>query len=367
MKRGFVIVTLLTTILILSVMVSGLFHKSEDPQLAPFDVGVNVGNAPPLIITPVPDVIDNDNPGAPNTINPITGSVNNAEIRFVVQDANGVADMPGGVGSTESIILATAVGQVAAATLPTDPNMEVYVTGPAFGLNTLATSCSELAGCPDCGATPNRREYTCTVPMQYYFEPGTNTWTLTAVIADASDATDTDSSKTFTHASLVGFELAAGGVSWSLISLTSSDQVADAPLGLTNRGNVDITGGDITGSDLVPSSGTGDDLPVNTFTMSTLNGVGPPPQQCDDADHPSGIPTTADELFNGAPAVPITNGGPVNLPFGDGLGGAPSVDNELLYFCIQEQLDTLGLNLISPSYSASSGNLPPNPWDLVLS
>ncbi len=38
--------------------------------------------------------------------------------------------------------------------------------------------------------------------------------------------------------------------------------------------------------------------------------------------------------------------------------------NEFLYFCIQDQLDTLGVTLTSPSYSATAAGA--NPWDITL-
>jgi len=336
----------------------GLFDFFKgDVRESPVNVGVGVGGTAPKIKNPLPDIVDRDNPILSNEINPRAGLTNIAEVRFVARDSSGIADLPGGVTSIEAIDLATSVGEVAAGTA----NMEVYVTSPLYGTNVLATTCAEDPACPNCGSFSNAREYICEVPMEYYLEPDTQ-WEITAEVADSGDLSDSNKQKRFVVNSLTAFSL-SGGITWNSINLSAVDQVADSALGLTNIGNVDITQGDVTGRDLTPSA-TGDNLPVNAFTISTQTG-GAPLAECDDTDHPSGGGVTADELVdNSTITIGASGGSPVDLPYGDGAGGAPVSDSELLYFCVPDQLDTLGLTLTSPSYSATTTGL--NPWDITL-
>jgi len=383
---GVILVFAIFAISIVSARHAGWHFWGAEPQQAPFDATVTVSNAPPVIITPLPDVIDNDNditPGTPNDINPIGAGVNNAEIRFVVQDPNGIADLPGGGTSTESIILATTVGAVAASTLPTDPNLEVHVRGPVFAIDIFAPSCSELVACPDCGALVNVREYSCTVPIDYFREPGL--YTLTVAIADPNPtlAFDSDSSKTFTLNSVTSFEITSPltGIRWTGLSVSSPDTVVDAPLGLTNRGNVGITSGSIQASDLTPDPSGTSNLPANSFSVSQATDLVGIPDECCTLNNVdvscTSTTDTADELSNlavtigaaGAPALPPS------LPFGDGSGGVPPVDNELLHFCVWEQLDahvpTLTLDAAS-GYSSTStkgvvAGVAGNAWALLLS
>jgi len=347
MKRG----NLIISILILAVMIpfanaGFLDFFKKDVKESPVDVSVGVLGATPTIITPLPNVADNDNPINPNEINPILGLANTAKIRFVAQDSNGLTDLPGGATSTETIDLATSVGEVTANTA----NMEVYATNPGTdyaATNYLATTCVEDPACPNCGALPNAREYVCDITMQYYYEPGS--WTVTVAIADPGNNIDTDSSKTFTVNALSG-PVPSGGITWSAISLSGTNQVADSSLDLTNQGNIDLTSGTIQSYDLIPS-GTGDSLPVSAFTTSVQSGVA----SCNS-------PTTADSLIDST-VITINAGGTINLPYGKGSAPTPGVES--IYFCIKNQLDTLGLTLTSPTYSTTE--IGGTSWDLVIS
>lgn len=348
MKKSVLVISILFLAIFIPFASAGFFDLfKKNVQESPVDVSVSVQGAAPTIATPLPNIIDLTNPGLPNTVNPVTNSINAVEVRFIAQDSNGITDLPGGITSTEAIILATSLGEVTANT----SNMEVYITSPTLGQQVIATSCVEDVTCTDCGALTNAREYICDFTTQYYFEPS-SLWTVSVNIADPTDLTSgVDSSKNFEITSLKAYDISAGGLSWTSISLSSQNQIADSSLGLTNRGNIDITTGDLTGQNLTPSS-TGDSLPVSAFTVSTLTGG----LECNS-------PTNADKLIDGTP-VTITAGGSINLIFGNGAGAAPILNNEIVYFCVQDQLDTLGLSLTSPSYSATTTGL--NAWDLTL-
>ena len=318
-----------------------------------FDASVSLTNTAPVILTPIPNIVDVDNPDVPpipNEVNPITSSVNNAEINFTIQDDNGEGNLPGG---DEVISLASSVGEVVAGTA----NLEVYVTSPDFGLITLATSCVEVLGCPDCpdGITINRKEYKCVIPMQYYFESG-NTWLITIAVADTSDDTDSDSSKNFIYDSLAAFEITkpVGGLTWLGTKTDTTNQPpSNNPVGLTNRGNLDYISGAVIGNDLVPGgTGTGDNLPVDAFSVGLTSG-GSPPAECN-------VGVTADALVNTISEFIDVSGAP-NLIFGDGSGNAPVTDAEELYFCLWDQLNqhTPAVTLSESSYSST--------WDLELS
>ena len=338
---------------------------------SPFEASVQLQNAPPIIVT-VLNIKDNDVPGSPvNSITPVKGIVNNAEVRFVAQDNNGVQDLPGGTGSTETITLATATGDVDPSAGTSGKNVEVYVTEPIFSTNAIANGCVEVAGCPNCpgAVTTNRREYRCTVPIDYYSKPGA-AWKIKVAIADPGNGVGADNAKTFTYNTLSAFDITnpVAGLLWTAVSVSVGNDDADNdPLGLTNRGNVDLTVGSITGKDLKPDGGAGgSDLPVTAFAVSTQT-AGIPLAECCKAVGGGCAAATANALAT--TPVTISAGGAVSLPFGNGAGGPPPVDNEKLYFCLWEKLSdhVPTLTLSASSYSAKSSNTPPNPWDLVLS
>jgi len=369
-------IIVIVAILLVAGYVFGWF--GNEPLLSPFDTTVSVAGAPPTIITTYL-VIDTDGTGtATDIVTSLNGdaadNVNNAEIRFLAEDTNGIEDLPGSV--TNPFVESTASGQLGTGGV----NIEVYATNPgtdyaAVNIILDPGSCGRLPTCPDAGGScpANQMEFNCTVPMDYFFEPGTigtNPYVMTVGIADGSAATATGT-RPFTYLANAYYAIAGSGLSWAGISLSSTDQVPAGSLDLTNYGNVDfVTSSTIHGSDLGPDGGgTGSNMPVSSFAISVQTG-GVPLAECDGASHPSGIPVTADELSFVAP-VAITAGGASSLIYGDGLGGAPLIPGENLYFCIWEQLDTLGLTFSESQYSSTvaKGTTPGavgNAWDLAL-
>jgi hypothetical protein len=405
-SKRFLIVGLMGVFLVMFALALVVGQEDGDVGLDPFDATVSVQNAPPVIVQVYGLRDEGAAEPADNIIDPVDGTppsdgVNSMKIRFLASDPNGEADLPGGAGSTESFIFASSIGDVPGVA---NANIEVYITSPGIEhatVNVLTASCSELPSCPDKGVacTANEREYECFVDMQYYFEPGvpgTDPYLIDIVIADPADDTGTITASTvchtgtapnceFEYTQLTSFEITSPvgppvGISWANVILSSTDQVADAALGITNRGNVLLNSGTIHSSDMTPEPepGTGDSLPITAFSISEASAGSPPAQCCGPNNPAGGCPgagsETADELSAAAPVTIGTAGGasPPNLPFGDGSGGAPPLDNELLNLCIWQQLDTLGLTISDQDFSSTvaKGTTPGTPgdaWELVLS
>jgi hypothetical protein len=322
-----------------------------------FEASVSLQNAPPIIVT-VYDVIDNDGGAIGNSANPIAESINNVWVEFLASDPNGNADLPGG---TNAISQASTVGELGTGGV----NIEVNFTSPIFSTSDVANagSCVRLPTCPNsnagAGCPANDMEYRCTIPIQYYYEPGTNNWQVVVGVADVGAGTGVDGTKTFTYNQLTAFKIsnvAFTGLIWTGVDLGSTNQLpTNDPLELKNIGNVNYIAGDITGYNLPPGGGnTGDDIPVNTFSANAAAASG---TECN-------TPATADALSNGVP-VGISAGGAVSLIYGDGSGGAPVTIGEELHFCLWEQLDTLGLTFSESDYG--TGETGGTPWDLSLS
>jgi len=372
-KILFIAVLVFAIIFLVSSFVTGFFHR--DPDLSPFEATVTVGNAVPTIISIFP-VIDTDGTGtATDVVTALDGdagdNVNNAEIRFLVEDTNGIDDLPGSIANPFSE--STAPGQLGNLGV----NIEVYVTNPGLAypiVNTILDpgSCVRLATCPDAGGcATNQMEFSCTVPMDYFFESGT--WVATLGVADGAGATAINF-KPFTYLSNAHFALSSG-LSWPALVLSSTDQKAAASLDLTNFGNIDFASGTVHGSNLTPDGGgTGSDIPVTTLAASVSTGVGGDAveNECAGASDFATDGVTSNELSAVAP-VPITAGGTPSLIFGDGAGGAPLIPGESLYFCIWEQLDAHvpTLTLSESQYSSTVGKgtvagTAGHAWDLAL-
>ena len=349
-KRGLVRSSIFAVIVL--VVLSLTFVIAQDPDLAPFDASVQLQNSPPTIVA-IYAVDDQGSTAGDDVVNALNGDaadpVNNAEIEFLVQDLNGIDNLPG--DPSIPFRQSTAVGQLGtAACTGGNCNIEVYVTNPGTAYaatNKLfdAGSCIRLPTCPNsqagAGCAVNQMEYRCTVPMNYYDEPSGSSvdlnthWDIFVGIADGS-GTDTGTSSglsqeqtTFEYTSNAYFIISSpvAGIQFTSISLTGTDQQSNNdPLALNNRGNVDFTLGTIQGSDLTSDDvgGTGNNMPVDAFSISVQNG-GTPLAECD----ATVAPVTADVL-NIATQF-IDAGGTPNLLYGK---GSPPVTNEELYFCL---------------------------------
>ena len=345
MKSGKRVLGIMLVSLLLISSISLVFSADELEGELPTAVPASVGltNAAPVVVT-VYDIVDNDvGTGGTNHVVPVSAGVNNAKVIFLAQDPNGEVDLPGG---TEAITLATVKGGITG----TD-NMEVYVTSPDFSTDVLATSCVEDVGCTlTGGCDDNQREYSCNIPLQYYYEPGIDNWAIYVAVADPSDDYDEDTAKTFSYDPLSAFDIVApgGGLVWTGVSLSGTDQLpTNDPLQLKNNGNVGYVSASITGVDLGPGgAASGDDMPVNAFSISTQTAGA----ECDNGVTAQVITTIQ---------ASITVGGAPGLIYGDGSGGVPDAVGEELNFCLWDQLDQRDLTFGEDSYSSS--------WDVRLS
>jgi len=134
-------------------------------------VAAGGGDEPEAVLDGIYDAIDNMGGGGTNEIWAIAEMVNQAEIRFLVEDANGVNTLPGG---GEAIMQSDAIGNLSAG----ESNLEVYITSPGIEhsvVKILASdaTCERDATCPN-GCTSIQMEYVCNVSMPYYIEPGSN-------------------------------------------------------------------------------------------------------------------------------------------------------------------------------------------------
>ena len=371
MKKGIRVfgVVIVSLILISSVvMVSAGFldifkfgDEGEDLEGeldATFDASVGLANAPPIIVA-VYDVIDNEGGSTTdNDINPVAEDINNAQVDFLARDPNSNDDLPGG---SASILQATAVGDLGTGGV----NIEVYFTSPSYSTKEVAdaASCVRLPTCPNSqgggGCPGNDMEYRCTIPLQYYYEPGTNTWQLYVGVADVGAGTGENIVKTFTYTQLPSFKIsnvAFTGLQWAGVDLGLTNQLpTNDPVELMNIGNVNYVSGTVTGYDLPPGEEEGgDDLPVSAFSMGT--------QTTGNAECVDGV--TADALVDSI-AEGIISGGAPSLIYGDSAGGAPITIGEEVHFCLWQQLDTTGLSFTETTYGTTKTG--GTAWDLVLS
>jgi len=313
---------------------------------------------------------------------------NNAQIDFLVQDVNGIDNLPG--DASIPIRQSSSVGELGTPVCGgANCNIEVYVTNPGIeytSANKLfdSLSCVRLPTCPNsqagAGCALNQMEYRCSVPMEYYDEPSAVVhWSIFVGIADGSGATDdntglTSEENSFEYTGISEFRITdpAGGISFTGVSLSGTDQQSgNDPLVLRSCGNLDYTSGNLQGSDLMSDDVpvTGDNMPVTVFSVSVDNTVATPPAECCVSANPGGTCSTTPTANRLATTpVSVTSGGAPNLPYG--RGSIPPVVGEQLYFCLWQQLNTLPLTYDN-SYSSTvaKGTTPGaagNAWVLEL-
>ena len=239
-----------------------------EPQNAPgpFEVGAKVGNVAPKVIS-LTNVTDST--GVFGVVNPTEGTTTSARIFFIAEDSNGASDL----------IDASTIAKF---------NFMDFANPNAIRTNAAActsVACS-LSVCP----TPlTRKNYSCTVQMQYYDVNGT--WSMNVSVADLSGVRGENGTFfpqgnrniNFTYRSLAAFVITniPAAVNWSNLDVVAINQIADAPpLSLENRGNYFIVNMVVNASQL---NGTGSNpehnIPAARFSASANNG-GAPSAQC---------------------------------------------------------------------------------------
>jgi hypothetical protein len=223
-EKGYVIGMVVVIIMVVSVVsVSAGFldfifgektdgEEGELPATRPATAAVNVtsyGQPPTIPFVSDPNITDVNLYGNPQAI---------FSFSFLVCFAGG----QGGIASQNGAFNRTAGTTIIA----TD-------TGCAF--------VTDLPGAPyGCGV--NVLNYTCNVPMYYYYHPGV--WTINATVEDTSSQTATNNTNNFPLSTLAGWERSPTYVNWSSIQVGGPATEADNQIQINLTGNVDIANPD---------------------------------------------------------------------------------------------------------------------------
>ncbi len=329
---------------------SDLFNK---PDLSPVQVGVDIENSPPTITKFFSTSSLGPIFAQPYTANPGAG-FGAFFVGIVVEDANGPSDLPQGVG-----IAPTSSAYI-------EINSPLNSINPSI-VRPVITCDSYLCDHPNLGSNcdnPSRQlMYICggiflpQDPASSYSGASPNSndlWTIRAIVTDlAGNPSAVVRSGDSGFNSLPGdyvqinelsaYNLATTALNWNSLSITTPNQVANAPLIVENYGNVplttiEITGADLTGTNPVNPSAI---LSVEAFSASGSSGA---------ASCAAG--STAAQL-RAAVAVPIPG---VSVPY---TSAGPATDRDEIHVCAFQSLNTM---ISGPSSSSYGGT-----WDVVAS
>lgn len=328
----------------------------EDPDLAPFDATVSVTNEAPFIASVTSRVNEAGQATTIGIVDPVAEFTVSTSITFLIEDNNGRSDITGAT---------------------------VQYTGPAPG-NTLrpaaAVACSDTTATCGAGCTLNQKRFECTIALNYYDDPSiitpSDNWDVDIRATDLGGLTAI-CSLAVTSGCGAGVDTITGGVepdtdlefvynvlksltintncppdsscsaSWTGISLTGTNQIANSPLRLLNKGNVLLNNLEIIPRNLEGATTPTETIPTTAFSVSANTAGGPPPQECDIT-----VPETAFQLpvDNIAASIGgITAAYGLSVPY-----GAPTFDSEDAYFCIHQSLQALGLS--AQAYNANLAN-----------
>ena len=220
-KLIFVIFVSILIALLLISFVNGFFHKDE-PRLAPFNTSVTIGNrAPKIILTfNVTDFVS-----ASGIVTPVPNSTVEANVSFIVEDANGGGDI----------------------------NLKGGRANYTFaGINRSSQTCFAPTTCPACPNPARQRNFTCSVLIQHYDVAAIRGWVVNVSVNDTSGARAENSTTNFTMASTTAFAIISDppSVTWSSISIDINNQSANNNLSLKNIGNFPFISGSIRAFEL---------------------------------------------------------------------------------------------------------------------
>ncbi|MBI2451560.1 hypothetical protein HYV50_00610 [Candidatus Pacearchaeota archaeon] len=201
-----------------------------EPQLAPFNLTVTVGNTPPNITFVIA-------PGA----SPVENGTSFVNVIFTAFDQNGAGDL----NSSTAQARFQRTGQI------TRENL----------------TCAEVLG----QATTNTKNYSCTIGMLYFDQSGN--WIVNATIKDNSNAMAENSSAIFSYGTFIGTFFSPKQMSWDSLSAGAANVPSgNNPMLLNNTGNVNInyTNGNfnITAIDLeIENPGSGEYIYAGNFSV----------------------------------------------------------------------------------------------------
>lgn len=308
MKRGLVIASFVFAIMLVSF--SAAFWPFDEPREAPVDVGVTVGNEPPVI----------NFMSSPAAAIPVGGGTVGVDFSFIVEDPNSASDI-----DTGSAI--------------------ANYTGPgARESGPVIASCGSVS-CADCSG--NEVNMSCSGTMQYYHDGGA--WDIAVSIKDsASNSAACDdpgnfACTLFTYGTVAQVSASPGAVDFPSISLTGTNQTTDDdPVTLTNEGNLDLAI-DIIGYDLYGLTTPSDVIPSERFSTGGSTGT---EEECDVSG------STGLSLGSNGTTVQDIPG--ISVLY----GSSGNTDN--MYFCLWDSLSGDGLS----SQSYSTANL--WSWEVII-
>ncbi len=202
MKRGIIAFVLILSVI--SFTSAGIFDWFKDPQLAPQNFSVTVGNAVPVV-----DIVDN--PGS-IALNP--SSTRPVSINFTAQDNNGISDL-------------------------NDATVSISFDYSGGGEQRTGG----IADCSTSDIDSYTREYICFIDMEFYDIAGI--WDITVSIDDlAGPLTGTNNTESFTVGELKFISLTPPTISFGVVS-PGQTNIAGGDTTVTNDGNYDIQSNDL--------------------------------------------------------------------------------------------------------------------------
>jgi len=134
-----------------------------------------------------------------------------------------------------------------------------FKTGEA---NRSSTSCT---GQDQSG---NNLRYNCTVDFQY-FDAAASDWAWNCSVSDDSAAQVSNASIAFTINALNFVDVNVTTISWAVVSPSTDDEEADAPINLDNGGNQDYETAFVTAYN---ATSGGNVIPATVFSLDNLTG-----------------------------------------------------------------------------------------------
>lgn len=365
MKKELVILSIL--LLVVPMLSAGIFDFFKSgPKESPVDVGVTLANTAPTMVT---FIAVTENPDDVNGVTPAgdiqgvaTGTVP-VTFKFVVEDLNGLADLPGltGPAITEGTNVAVTF------TEPTNDATPGTNTISVVGGDCTAISCVANPDCTDQTAGTLQKEYSCDIDMNYYDPSSPNAgasaadrWTISATVQDVGLLSATANSGDLGFTTLADNYIfyydiqgvsAAGPLNWANLDTGTDDQPSDLGIVLTNVGNIAIADESVTGQNLVENLVPANYIEVLAFSAGAA--LGAADAGACDAVGGGGAGIAGINLVDNV-AQTVT----VPLTF-----SADGSDTATIYFCAWDALSN-GHIFGSPALTYISNSANSNQWDI---
>jgi len=399
MKRGKSILFGIFFIMIIMVSVSyvsanwfsDLFKFGEEnPDLegelpASFGASVQVSNTAPEIKKFVAVFEDDNKDGTDDNAGTSAGTVTgepggsegdgimNVNFKFVVEDLDGKADLPGYTGGPAIVYGTNLIVEFSA---PTNAPVGNTQKVSASTGDCSAATCQGNALCPDQSATTNQVIYTCFMKMNYYNPPSPNggavandRWKFRVKVVDSTNINNDEANSGdagfnvlnndyMIYNTINSISVPAGTtVSWNNLNPNTADNKADTNLVLENGGNKAVSTEDIVAKDLVQNGVPANKLLSTAFSVGAIVG---------------GANTGACDINGGGGTTPwdgialTNNGNPVTFSVAVPYTAAGiATDKNNMYFCIWPVVNPTYLaGSSAKSYVANAANS--NAWAVIF-